>query len=58
MKPPGSCMWFAKCTNKATTTEPHSLLKQVPICESCQAKLRRLEKIDLCLPDDAKVTTS
>jgi hypothetical protein len=29
------CRWFARCTNKATTITPHSVLGNVPTCQKC-----------------------
>lgn len=37
------CQWFLKCRNVATTTEPHPILGDVPICARCQARVRRME---------------
>lgn len=34
-KPEGSCMWFLKCENQATTTQAHATLGDVPVCDSC-----------------------
>ena len=34
------CEWFALCTNPATTTEPHVVLGEVPICARCQKKIQ------------------
>lgn len=33
----GPCMWFALCDNDATTTRPHGVLGDVPICDRCAA---------------------
>lgn len=39
--PPGyDCEWFLLCENEATTTEPHPILGDVPICERCAAKVK------------------
>jgi hypothetical protein len=34
------CNWFALCTNDATTTEPHPILGDVPICARCATIVR------------------
>ena len=36
------CAWFLLCANVATTTEPHPILGNVPICDRCAAKVARL----------------
>lgn len=36
------CQWFALCTNEATTTRSHPVLKEVPICDRCNAKVEAL----------------
>lgn len=36
------CQWFALCENEATTTEPHPVLGNVPICQRCADKLKRI----------------
>jgi hypothetical protein len=40
------CKWWAMCDNPATTTEPHPILGDVPICDRCVAKLRKIEGLD------------
>ena len=40
------CAWWAGCDNEATTTEPHPILGDVPICDRCVAKLRKIEGLD------------
>lgn len=40
---PVACAWWALCENEATTTEPHPILGDVPICARCAAKLRAIE---------------
>jgi len=42
----GECAWWAGCDNEATTTEPHPILGDVPICDRCVAKLRKIEGLD------------
>lgn len=37
------CQWFAYCENKATTTRPHPVLGDVPICDRCNEKIRALD---------------
>lgn len=40
---PGTpCQWFALCENEATTTEPHPILGNVPICARCKAKVAEI----------------
>lgn len=29
------CEWFARCVRRATTTRPHPILGDVPICAKC-----------------------
>jgi hypothetical protein len=36
---PVTCEWFLLCANEATTTEPHPILGQVPICVRCAEKV-------------------
>lgn len=38
------CQWFTLCENDATTTEPHPVLGDVPICQRCQDTVRNIEK--------------
>lgn len=37
-----TCKWFALCENTATTTRPHGLLGDVPICEHCNDKMNKI----------------
>lgn len=37
------CQWFALCENEATTTRPHPILGDVPICQRCDEKVARIE---------------
>lgn len=37
------CEWWSRCTNEATTTEPHPILGEVPICGHCQALVRSFD---------------
>jgi hypothetical protein len=36
------CAWWAMCTNAATTTLPHPIIGEVPICDRCKAKVERI----------------
>lgn len=36
------CSWWALCPNAATTTRPHPILGDVPICDSCDEKVEAL----------------
>jgi hypothetical protein len=38
------CQWFLLCENEATTSRAHPILKAVPICERCDAKIAGLEQ--------------
>lgn len=38
------CAWWAGCNNEATTTEPHPILGDVPICDRCVAMLRKMDE--------------
>ena len=40
---PTECQWFYLCDHEATRTEPHPILGDVPICQRCTDKLRRIE---------------
>lgn len=42
----GPCRWWAMCDNPATTTELHPILGDVPICDRCVAKLRKIQGLD------------
>ena len=42
-KPDNACRWFLLCDNPAVTTEPHPVLGDVPICQRCADKLKRLK---------------
>ena len=42
-KPDGECRWFLLCKNEAVTTKEHPFLGAVPICQSCDDKLKRIE---------------
>lgn len=37
----GVCMWFGHCTNRATHTQYHPIIGDVPICDRCQEKYDR-----------------
>lgn len=34
-----TCQWFALCDHEATTTRPHPILGDVPICDRCDKKV-------------------
>lgn len=36
------CEWFLLCKNEAVTTEPHPILGDVPICQRCADKVKRI----------------
>lgn len=36
------CEWFVMCTNEATTTQSHPVLGDVPICDRCLQKYKRM----------------
>lgn len=38
----GMCEWYLLCTNVATRTEPHPTLGEVPICDRCTEKIRKI----------------
>jgi hypothetical protein len=38
------CKWWWLCENEATTTEPHPILGNVPICDRCKKKLDKIEQ--------------
>lgn len=37
------CQAFLLCKNEATTTEPHPILEDYPICKRCKDKLAAIE---------------
>lgn len=37
------CQWWFLCDNKATQTQSHPTLGDVPICDRCKAKYDRLK---------------
>lgn len=39
-----TCQWFLLCKNTATTTEPHPILGEVPICARCAAKVKAIKE--------------
>jgi len=41
-KPKDACRVFLLCKNKATTTMPHPILKEVPACQRCADKMTAL----------------
>jgi hypothetical protein len=43
MTQPETCRWFALCDNPATGYRGHPVLKDVPICDRCAAKLKAIE---------------
>jgi len=40
------CQWFLGCRQVATTTMPHAILGDVPICDRCKKKVERLDKLE------------
>lgn len=40
---PQMCEWFALCDRVAVTTRNHPILGEVPICDRCDNKVRRIE---------------
>lgn len=40
--PGGTCKWFALCENAATLTIPHPILGDVPACQRCADKNKKL----------------
>ncbi len=41
---PVLCRWYFMCTNDATGVRWHSILGDVPICDRCEARVKRLEQ--------------
>jgi hypothetical protein len=39
-----ACGWWAMCENDATTTRPHPVLGDVPICARCNERCERIEQ--------------
>jgi hypothetical protein len=38
------CRVFLLCKNKATTTIPHPILREVKACQRCAEKIQKLDK--------------
>lgn len=36
------CEWFALCGNEATTSLPHPVLGDVPVCDRCRKLIEKL----------------